>query len=38
MVGDHQVVVDGLGHAHKADVAANALAVVCQLAEMEEKV
>ena len=33
MVGDHQVVVDGLGHAHKADVALDALAVLGQLAD-----
>ena len=33
VVGDHQVVVDGLGHAHKADVALDALAVLGQLAD-----
>ena len=33
VVGDHQVVVDGLGHAHKADVALDACAVICQLAD-----
>ena len=33
MVGDHQVVVDGLGHAHKADVTAGPCAVVGQLAD-----
>src|SRR5699024_6916564 len=33
VVGDHQVVVDGLGHAHEADVAAHMLAVVRQLAD-----
>ena len=33
MVGDHQVIVDGLGHAHKADVAADVCAVVGQLAD-----
>ena len=33
VVGDHQVIVDGLGHAHKADVAADVCAVVGQLAD-----
>ena len=33
VVGEHQVVVDGLGHAHKADVAADVCAVVGQLAD-----
>ena len=33
VVGDHQVVVDGLGHAHEADVALDALAVLGQLAD-----
>ena len=33
VVGDHQVVVDGLGHAHKADVALDAFAVLSQLAD-----
>ena len=33
MVGDHQVIVDGLGHAHEADVALDALAVLGQLAD-----
>ena len=33
MVSDHQVVVDGLGHAHKADLAADMGAVVGQLAD-----
>ena len=33
MVGDHQIVVDGLGHAHEADVALDALAVLSQLAD-----
>src|SRR5699024_1588783 len=33
VVSDHQVVVDGLGHAHKADVTAGPCAVVGQLAD-----
>ncbi len=33
VVGDHQVIVDGLGHAHKADVAADVCAVIGQLAD-----
>ena len=33
VVGDHQVVVDRLGHAHKTDVAADVCAVVGQLAD-----
>ena len=33
VVGDHQVVVDGLGHTHKADVALDAFAVLSQLAD-----
>ena len=33
MVGDHQVVVNGLGHAHKTDLAADMAAVIRQLAD-----
>ena len=33
VVGDHQIVVDGLRHAHEADVALDALAVLSQLAD-----
>ena len=33
VVSHHQVVVDGFGHAHKADVAADVCAVVGQLAD-----
>ena len=33
VVGVHQVVVDGLRHAHEADVAADALGVIAQLAD-----
>ena len=33
MVGDHQVVVDGLGHTHEADAALHTVAIVGQLAD-----
>ena len=33
VVGDHQVVVNGLGYAHKADLAADVGAVIGQLAD-----
>ena len=33
MVGHHQIVIDGLGNAHEADVALDAVAVFSQLAD-----
>ena len=33
MVGHHQVVIDGLGNAHEADIALDAVAVLGQLAD-----